>query len=73
MELDKFIENLERIYPKANYFIAKNNPFLSNLPDSNIRVSWGLSPRNEILIETKIDGCAIALQYRHGKFKKSLI
>ena len=32
MELGKSIENLERIYPKANYFIAKNNPFLSSLP-----------------------------------------
>ena len=32
MEFDKFIENLERIYPEANYFIAKNNPFLSSLP-----------------------------------------
>ena len=31
MELDKSIENLERIYPKA-YYIAKNNPFLSSLP-----------------------------------------
>ena len=28
MEFDKFIENLERKYQKANYLIAKNNPFL---------------------------------------------
>ena len=32
MELGKSIDNLERIYPKANYFIASNNPFLSILP-----------------------------------------
>ena len=32
MELGKYIENLERIYQKANYFITKNNPFLSSLP-----------------------------------------
>ncbi len=28
MEFAKFIENLERLCPKAKYFIAKNNPFL---------------------------------------------
>ena len=39
MELGKSIENLERIYPKANYFIVKNNPFLSSFPKLNIRVS----------------------------------
>ena len=32
MELGKSIENLERTYTKANYFIAKSNPFLSSLP-----------------------------------------
>ena len=32
MELGKSIENLERKYLKANYFITKNNPFLSSLP-----------------------------------------
>ena len=31
MKLVKSIENLERVYPKANYFIAKNNPLLSSL------------------------------------------
>ncbi len=32
MEFDKFIENLELIYSKADYLITQNNPFLSSLP-----------------------------------------
>ena len=31
MEFDKFIENVESIYPIANYFFTKNNPFFIKL------------------------------------------
>ena len=39
---------------------------------SNIRILKGLIPRAEILIETKIDLCSIALRYRNGKLEKSI-
>ena len=39
MELGESIGILERIYPKANYLIAKNNPSYQAYQKSYIRVS----------------------------------
>ncbi len=33
----------------------------------------GLLHRTKLLIEAKVDGCAIALQYRNGKLEKSIL
>ena len=73
MEFDKLERNLERIDPKYNYFIAKNKLFLPSLPQNRIEEFLeGLLPRTKLLIEPKIDGCAIALQYKDGKLEKSI-
>ena len=73
MELDKLERNLERVDPEANYFIAKNKLFLPSLPKNQIKEFLeGLLPRTKLLIEPKIDGCAIALQYKDGKLEKSI-
>ena len=73
MEFDKLERNLERVDPKANYFIAKNKLFLPSLPKNQIEEFLeGLLPRTKLLIEPKIDGCAIALQYKDGKLEKSI-
>ena len=73
MEFDKLERNLERIDPKYNYFIAKNKLFLPSLPKNRIEEFLeGLLPRTKLLIEPKIDGCAIALQYKDGKLEKSI-
>ena len=73
MEFDKLERNLERIEPKYNYFIAKNKLFLPSLPENKIdEFLEGLLPRTKLLIEPKIDGCTIALQYKDGKLEKSI-
>ena len=73
MEFDKLERNLERIDPKYNYFIAKNKLFLPSLPKNRMgEFLEGLLPRTKLLIEPKIDGCAIALQYKDGKLEKSI-
>ena len=73
MEFDKLERNLERVDPKANYFIAKNKLFLPSLPVNKIdEFLEGLLPRTKLLIEPKIEGCAIALQYIDGKLEKSI-
>tara|TARA_Y100000766_G_C18845285_1_gene575338 strand:- start:681 stop:1355 length:675 start_codon:yes stop_codon:yes gene_type:complete len=73
MEFDKLERNLERIDPKYNYFIAKNKLFLPSLPKNRIEEFLeGLLPRTKLLIEPKIDGCAIALQYKNGNLEKAI-
>ena len=73
MEFDKLERNLQRVDPKANYFVAKNKLFLPRLPKNQIdKFLEGLLPQTKLLIETKIGGCGIALQYRDGKLEKSI-
>ena len=63
--------NLRNSYP--NYFISKNKLLLPSLPKNQIEEFLeGLLPRTKLLIEPKIGGCAIALQYRDGKLEKSI-
>ena len=73
MEFDKLERNLQRVDPKADYFNAKNKLFLPRLPKNQIdEFLEGLLPRTKLLIEPKIVGCTIALQYRDGKLEKSI-
>ena len=63
-EFDQLEANLQRIDPKADYFISKNNLALPSLPKDNIEEFIdGLLPTTRLLIEPKIDGCAIAIKY----------
>ena len=72
-KFDQLVRNLERVDPKANYFSPKNKLVLPRLPKDQIEnFLEGLLPRTKLLIEPKIDGCAIALQYNGGKLEKSI-
>ena len=72
-QFDQLEANLQRIDPKADYFISKNNLALPSLPKDNIEEFIdGLLPRTRLLIEPKIDGCAIAIKYIDGKFSKAI-
>tara|TARA_Y100000589_G_C27172963_1_gene637537 strand:+ start:1240 stop:1989 length:750 start_codon:yes stop_codon:yes gene_type:complete len=72
-QFDQLEANLERINPKADYFISKNNLILPSLPRDQLEAFIrGLLPRTKILVEPKIDGCAIALQYRYGNLEKAI-
>ena len=72
-KFDQLESNLQRINPKADYFISKNNLALPSLPKDNIEEFIdGLLPRTRLLIEPKIDGCAIAIKYIDGKFSKTI-
>ena len=72
-QFDQLEANLQRIDPKADYFISKNNLALPSLPKDNIEEFIdGLLPRTRLLIEPKIDGCAIAIKYIYGKFSKAI-
>ena len=72
-QFDQLEVNLQRIDPKADYFISKNNLALPSLPKDNIEEFIdGLLPRTRLLIEPKIDGCAIAIKYIDGKFSKAI-
>ena len=72
-KFDQLEANLQRIDPKADYFISKNNLALPSLPKDNIEEFIdGLLPRTRLIIEPKIDGCAIAIKYIDGKFSKAI-
>ena len=73
MIFDELEINLESIDQKTIYFIPKNKFFLPSLPKNLIgEFLEGFLPRTKLLIEPKIVGCAIALQYRDGKLEKSI-
>ena len=72
-QFDNLEKNLERIDPKCDYFEKKNNLFLPSLPKNQIQeFLHGLLPTTRLLIEPKIDGCAIAIKYIDGKFESAI-
>ena len=72
-QFDQLEKNLERIDPKANYFIDDNNLLLPSLPKGQIKGFLdGLLNKTRIIIEPKIIGCGIALQYQHGFLTKAI-
>ena len=72
-QFDNLEKNLERIDPKCDYFEKKNNLFLPSLPKNQIQeFLHGLLPTTRLLIEPKIDGCAIAIKYIDGKFDSAI-
>ena len=61
-QFDKLERNLLRINPNCDYFISKNKLILPSLPKDQIEdFLEGLLPSTKLLIEPKIDGCAIAI------------
>ena len=72
-QFDQLEKNLFRIDPKCDYFNKKNKLFLPSLPkDETKQFLEGLLPDTKLLIEPKIDGCAIAIKYKDGKFDSAI-
>ena len=72
-QFDKLEANLFRVDPKADYFTNKKALPLPSLPKDNIQEFLeGLLPTTRLLIEPKIDGCAIAIKYIDGKFDSAI-
>ena len=72
-QFDKLEANLFRVNPEANYFTNKTILPLPSLPKDSIdEFIEGLLPDTRLIIEPKIDGCAIAVQYIDGELVKAL-
>ena len=72
-QFDQLEKNLERINPKADYFISKNNLILPSLPKNELKEFLdSLLNKTKLIIEPKIYGCAIALQYQNGLLTKAI-
>ena len=72
-QFDQLEKNLLRINPNCDYFKRKKKLALPSLEKDNIdEFLRGLLPDTRLLIEPKIDGCAIALQYRNGILEKAI-
>jgi DNA ligase (NAD+) len=72
-QFDQLEKNLLRISPNCDYFKKKNKLVLPSLEkDSVDEFLKGLLVDTRLLIEPKIDGCAVALQYRDGTFEKAI-
>ncbi len=72
-QFDNLEKNLKRIDPKCDYFNKKNNLILPSLPKDQIKeFLYSLLSTTRLLIEPKIDGCAIAIKYVNGKFDSAI-
>ena len=72
-QFDKLEANLYRVKPEANYFTNKTILPLPSIPKNEIEEFLkGLLPDTRIIIEPKIDGCAIAIQYIDGELVKAI-
>ena len=72
-QFDQLEKNLLRINPNCDYFKRKKKLALPSLEKDTIdEFLKGLLPDTRLLIEPKIDGCAIALQYRNGILEKAI-
>ena len=72
-QFDQLEKNLLRTNPNCDYFKKKSKLVLPPLQKDSIDVFLkGLLPDTRLLIEPKIDGCAVALQYRYGKLEKAI-
>ena len=72
-QFEQLENNLLRTDPKCDYFIAKNNLILPSLPKDQIKEFLeGLLIKTRLVVEPKIDGCAIGLQYQDGLLTKAI-
>ena len=72
-QFDQLEKNLLRIDPDCDYFTNKKALTLPSLPKDRIdEFIEGLLPDTRLLIEPKIDGCAIAIKYVDGKLEKAI-
>ena len=72
-QFDQLENNLMRINPNSDYFTNKKALPLPSLPKDQIsEFLEGLLPDTRLLIQPKIDGCAIAIKYVDGKLEKAI-
>ena len=72
-QFDQLERNLLRIDPDCDYFTNKKALPLPSLPKDRIEeFIEGLLPNTRLLIEPKIDGCAVAIKYENGKLEKAI-
>ena len=72
-QFDKLEANLYRVNPEADYFSKKSILPLPSLAKDRIEeFIEGLLPDTRLLIEPKIDGTAIAIQYIEGELVKAI-
>ena len=72
-QFDQLEKNLLRIDPSCDYFTNKKAlPLPSLEKDSIEEFIEGLLPDTRLLIEPKIDGCAIAIKYIDGKLDSAI-
>ena len=70
---DQLEANLFRVNPNSDYFNRKNKLALPSLEKGDYRGFLdGLLPDTRLLIQPKIDGCAIAIKYIDGKLEKAI-
>ena len=73
-QFDQLEKNLLRTNPNCDFFKKKNKLVLPSLEkDSLDEFLKGLLADTRLLIEPKIDGCALALQYRDGTLEKTIL
>ena len=72
-QFDQLEKNLQRIDPNCDYFISKNNLILPSLSKGNYKEFLEtLLSNTRLIIEPKLDGCAIGLQYQDGILTKAI-
>ena len=72
-QFDQLEKNLLRTNPNCDYFKKKNKLVLPSLEKDSIdEFLKGLLADTKLLIEPKIDGCAVALQYKDGILDKAI-
>ena len=72
-QFDQLEANLYRVNPNSDYFTKKTILPLPSLPKNCIEeFIEGLLPNTRLIIEPKIDGCAIAIQYVDGELVKAI-
>ena len=70
---DQLEANLFRVNPNSDYFNRKNKLALPSLEKGDYKGFLdGLLPDTRLLIQPKIDGCAIAIKYVDGKLEKAI-
>ena len=72
-QFDKLEANLFRVDPEANYFSKKTILPLPSLAKNETEEFLNvLLPDTRLIIEPKVDGCAIAIQYIDGELVKAI-
>ena len=72
-KFDQLERNLLRIDPKCDYFTNKKSLPLPSLAKENLEEFLeGLLSNTRIIVEPKIDDCALAISYKEGKLNKAI-